>query len=124
MVYATYGNFGGAHVFRSIDNGETWQSLDGSGPTGLPDIPVHSIVVDPDDRQRLYLGTDLGVMVSIDGGQHVDDRRDRIWAGSDDVALADSHAGGTETVIRVYAWPRGVEGRAAVVGSYELTVAS
>ena len=68
-VYATYGNFGGAHVFRSIDNGETWQSLDGSGPQGLPDIPVHSIVVDPDDPQRLYLGTDLGVMVSIDGGR-------------------------------------------------------
>jgi hypothetical protein len=67
-VYATYGNFGGAHVFRSSDNGETWHSLDGSGPTGLPDIPVHSIVVDPDDQQRLYLGTDLGVMVSIDGG--------------------------------------------------------
>jgi len=67
-VYATYGNFGGAHVFRSTDNGQTWQSLDGSGPDGLPDIPVHSIVVDPDDRQRLYLGTDLGVMVSIDGG--------------------------------------------------------
>jgi hypothetical protein len=68
VLYATYGNFGGAHVFRSIDSGETWQSLDGSGPTGLPDIPVHSIVVDPDDAQRLYLGTDLGVMVSIDGG--------------------------------------------------------
>jgi photosystem II stability/assembly factor-like uncharacterized protein len=67
-VYATYGNFGGAHIFRSVDNGETWQSLDGSGPTGFPDIPVHSIVVDPDDPQRLYLGTDLGVMVSIDGG--------------------------------------------------------
>lgn len=69
VLYATYGNFGGAHVFRSIDNGATWRSLDGSGPTGLPDIPVHSIVVDPDDRQRLYLGTDLGVIVSIDGGQ-------------------------------------------------------
>ena len=68
VLYATYGNFGGAHVFRSIDGGVTWQSLDGSGATGLPDIPVHSIVVDPDDRQRLYLGTDLGVMVSIDGG--------------------------------------------------------
>ncbi len=24
---------------------------------------------DPDDSQRLYLGTDLGVMVSIDGGR-------------------------------------------------------
>jgi photosystem II stability/assembly factor-like uncharacterized protein len=67
-VYATYGNFGGAHVFRSLDNGATWHSLDGSGPDGLPDIPVHSIVVDPDDQQRLYLGSDLGVMVSIDGG--------------------------------------------------------
>lgn len=67
-VYATYGNFGGAHVYRSLDNGATWHSLDGSGATGLPDIPVHSIVVDPDDQHRLYLGTDLGVMVSIDGG--------------------------------------------------------
>lgn len=67
-VYATYGNFGGAHVFRSLDNGETWHSLDGSGPDGLPDIPVHSIVADPDNPHRLYIGTDLGVMVSIDGG--------------------------------------------------------
>jgi hypothetical protein len=69
VIYATYGNFGGAHVVRTIDGGVTWQSLDGSGATGLPDIPVHSIVVDPDDRQRLYLGTDLGVMVSTDGGR-------------------------------------------------------
>ncbi len=69
VLYATYGNFGGAHVVRTIDAGATWQSLDGTGATGLPDIPVHSIVVDPDDRQRLYLGTDLGVMVSIDGGR-------------------------------------------------------
>ena len=67
-VYATYGNFGGAHVFRSTDKGETWHSVDGSGPRGLPDIPVHSIVVDPDDPQRLYLGTDLGVLTTIDGG--------------------------------------------------------
>jgi hypothetical protein len=68
VLYATYGNFGGAHVFRSVDGGASWHSLDGSGPTGIPDIPVHSIVVDPDDQERLYLGTDLGVMVSLDGG--------------------------------------------------------
>jgi hypothetical protein len=29
---------------------------------------VHSIVVDPDDPRRLYLGTDIGVLVSIEGG--------------------------------------------------------
>jgi hypothetical protein len=69
VLYATYGNFGGAHVWRSTNGGAAWQSIDGSGTTGVPDIPVHSIVVDPDDSQRLYLGTDLGVMVSIDGGR-------------------------------------------------------
>ncbi len=69
VVYATYGNFGGAHVYRSFDGGLTWGSLTGEGDSALPDIPVHSIVVDPDDRARLYLGTDLGVFVSVDGGR-------------------------------------------------------
>jgi hypothetical protein len=69
VVYATYGNFGGAHVWRSSDGGASWQSIDGAGSTGVPDVPVHSIVVDPDDSLRLYLGTDLGVLTSIDGGR-------------------------------------------------------
>ena len=69
VVYATYGNFGGAHVYRSTDYGQTWQPLAGSGAGALPDIPVHSLVVDPDNSQRLYLGTDLGVMVSLDAGR-------------------------------------------------------
>jgi photosystem II stability/assembly factor-like uncharacterized protein len=69
VLFATYGNFGGAHVFRSADGGLTWRALDGDGDGRLPDIPVHSVVVDPDDSARLYLGTDLGVFVSIDGGQ-------------------------------------------------------
>ena len=68
-LYATFGNFGGAHVWRSINGGFSWQIIDGSGSSGIPDIPVHSIVVDPDDSTRLYLGTDLGVMVSIDAGR-------------------------------------------------------
>jgi photosystem II stability/assembly factor-like uncharacterized protein len=68
IVYATYGNFGGAHVYRTTDAGATWQVVDGAGDGELPDIPVHSIVIDPDDTLRLYLGTDLGVFVSLDGG--------------------------------------------------------
>jgi hypothetical protein len=42
--------------------------LDGSRPTGLGEITLHSIVVDPNDRHRLYLVTDLGVILSSDGG--------------------------------------------------------
>jgi photosystem II stability/assembly factor-like uncharacterized protein len=68
IVYATYGNFGGAHVYRSTNGGAAWSATDGAGARGLPDIPVHCLVVDPDNPSRLYLGTDLGVFVSLDAG--------------------------------------------------------
>lgn len=67
-VYATYAGFGGAHVWKSTDNGTTWNAIDGSGAGALPDIPVHAIVVDPTRVGRLFIGTDLGVLVSTDGG--------------------------------------------------------
>jgi hypothetical protein len=70
VVYATYAGFGGSHVWVSRDAGGTWSALSGEGDGALPDIPVHSIAVDPTRRERLYLGTDLGVFVSLDGGRH------------------------------------------------------
>ncbi len=68
IVYATYAGFGGDHVYKSANGGVDWVSLDGEGDTGLPDIPVHAIVIDPERTDRLYLATDLGVLVSDDGG--------------------------------------------------------
>ena len=72
VIYATYTTFnsapGDGHVYRSTDSGLTWTRLDGSGPAGLPDIPVETLLVDPDDSTHLYLGTDLGVFASLDGG--------------------------------------------------------
>jgi len=68
-VYATYAGFGGRHVWRSTDGGANWTAIDGEGAESIPDIPVHSIVVDPRDSRRLYLGSDLGVFASLDGGQ-------------------------------------------------------
>lgn len=70
IIYATYAGFGGRHVWRSADNGMTWSAIDGAGDAALPDIPVHSLALDPSRRDRLYLGTDLGVFVSVDGGGH------------------------------------------------------
>lgn len=65
-VYATYAGFGGEHLWRSGDAGATWQPFS----SDLPDLPVHSIAVDPTRPDRLYLGTDLGVFVSLDAGAH------------------------------------------------------
>ncbi|HSR67838.1 MAG TPA: sialidase family protein, partial [Acidobacteriota bacterium] len=68
-AYATYANFGGTHVWKSTDWGATWRPLDGQGAGALPDIPVHAILPDPQVPGRLFLGTDLGVFISEDGGQ-------------------------------------------------------
>jgi hypothetical protein len=72
IVYATYstfdtvGNIG--HVWRSTDAGLTWKRSDGAGKTAIPDIPVHILIIDPLDPSRLYIGTDLGVLMSLDEG--------------------------------------------------------
>lgn len=75
IAYATVSNFGGKHVYRSLNGGQSWSQIDGiSTPTGstpaalLPDIPVNCVVVDPTDPQRLYVGTDMGVFTSPDSG--------------------------------------------------------
>jgi Bacterial Ig domain len=82
-VWATISNFNGipnaqgtsaGHVFKSTDGGASWTLADGTQTPGnvnaIPDIPAHSVVVDPNDNQRIYVGTDLGVFVSLDGGQN------------------------------------------------------
>ncbi|MBI1765195.1 MAG: hypothetical protein HYR56_27600 [Acidobacteria bacterium] len=68
IAYATYATFGGTHVWRSTNGGQTWTGLDGTGTAAIPDIPVHCLVVDTSNSARLYVGTDLGVFVSNDGG--------------------------------------------------------
>ena len=71
-VYATVSTFNSSsatgHVFKSIDGGVTWTNIDGTAPASVPDVPVHTIVVDPNNPARLYVGTDIGVLVSLDGG--------------------------------------------------------
>src|SRR5215471_9742101 len=72
IAYAAYATFnqnpGVHHIYKSSDGGLTWVGIDGSGVTGLPDVPAHCVTVDPHNSSHLYVGTDLGVFVSIDGG--------------------------------------------------------
>jgi hypothetical protein len=80
-VWATISTFNGVpnangtsagHVFKSTDGGATWTLADGTqtanNPNAIPDIPAHSVAIDPTNSQRIYVGTDLGVFVSLDGG--------------------------------------------------------
>jgi hypothetical protein len=68
VTYATTSSFGVPHVWRRAGGGAPWARIDGTGANRLPDIPAHCVVVDPENTQRLYVGTDLGVFVTTDGG--------------------------------------------------------
>jgi photosystem II stability/assembly factor-like uncharacterized protein len=54
------------HVFKTTDFGRTWQSL------ATPDLRgyAHVIREDPVNPRLLFLGTELGLYVSADGGAH------------------------------------------------------
>jgi photosystem II stability/assembly factor-like uncharacterized protein len=54
-----------SYLFRSDDFGETWTSI----VANLPAESVNVIQEDPLESQVLYVGTDLGVYVSGDGGR-------------------------------------------------------
>jgi photosystem II stability/assembly factor-like uncharacterized protein len=52
------------YIWRSTDFGETWEDVSGNIPVG----PVNVIREDPTDPDILYVGTDVGVYVSLDRG--------------------------------------------------------
>ena len=56
------------YIWKSTDFGETWQSISGNIKLG----PVNVIVEDPFNRNILYVGTDVGVYVTKDGGKKWD----------------------------------------------------
>ncbi|MDM7913784.1 MAG: T9SS type A sorting domain-containing protein [Candidatus Eisenbacteria bacterium] len=63
-VFATYSGFANNNVYKSTDYGANWTSIGGS----LPALPCNAIEIDPDDPEILYVGTDLGVWRTEDGG--------------------------------------------------------
>ncbi len=55
------------YVYRTDDYGKTWTSIVGDLPE---DRVARTLREDPKNPNLLYLGTELGLFVSIDGGDH------------------------------------------------------
>nr|MCU0332410.1 T9SS type A sorting domain-containing protein [Ignavibacteriaceae bacterium] len=72
IVYVTFYGFGSGHIFKSTDSGDTWIDISDN----LPDIPSPAVIIDPNNTNHVYVGTDVGVFVSTTGGgnwQHFND---------------------------------------------------
>ena len=68
VAYATYSTFSGTSVYKSTNGGASWVGMPGTGANLLPRVPATAVVVDPSNGSRVYVGTDIGVYTSADGG--------------------------------------------------------
>jgi hypothetical protein len=95
------------HLFKSVNGGGTWTSIDGTSATsnGFPyGIAVHTIQNLPGDSNTLFAGTDFGVYESTNGGTSWV----RFGTGLPLVAARDLYIAPDKTYIRVATFGRGV----------------
>ena len=72
-AYALFSRRGRSKILRTTNMGRSWTDLsgfDGSGVSrnGFPDVAVHDLLVWPADENRIWVGTDIGLFESMDGG--------------------------------------------------------
>jgi len=67
-LWVTSRTVGGGRVFHSPDGGASWVDFS----AGLPELPMNTIEIHPDDENRIWVGADLGVYESRDGGANWD----------------------------------------------------
>lgn len=67
-VFVGLGGFSAGNLRKTTDGGTTFVDLSGSGAGRLPDAPVNGIAQHPTLLDHLYVGTDVGVFASRNGG--------------------------------------------------------
>ena len=101
-AYVTLEVFGVNNVWKTTNLNAvnpTWTAAVG----GLPQVPVSAFVIDPQDSNALYAGTDIGVYQSLDGGTS--------WlpfgTGLPRVAVFDAEISNVHRILRIATHGRG-----------------
>jgi photosystem II stability/assembly factor-like uncharacterized protein len=63
-VYVTFAGFDHGNVWRTQDGGANWRDLSGL----MPVAPMRTVAIHPRKSALVYLGTEVGVFASEDGG--------------------------------------------------------
>ena len=74
VVYALFSFAGSPKVIKSVDLGQNWEDIsgfDGTGSAserGFPDVAVNCLFVFPNNPDRIWVGSEIGIIESLDGG--------------------------------------------------------
>lgn len=65
--WITFSEIHGPTIFRSDDAGVSWIDCSAGLPAAARRLPMHSVVVDPGNYQRVWVAADVGVYQTLDG---------------------------------------------------------
>jgi len=68
VAYVALGGFATDNLYVTRDGGQNWTDLTGVGDSGLPDCPIRGIARHPANPNWLFVGTEVGIFASQDGG--------------------------------------------------------
>lgn len=99
-AFALFSLKGKPKVLKTEDLGQSWEDISGFGTNeissnGFPDVVVHSLLVMPHDPNIIWVGTDIGLIESIDNGisWHIADN------GLPSVSAYEMHVFGNQVVV-------------------------
>lgn len=72
-AYALFSFAEGPKVLRTTDLGQTWEDISGYGSNasssnGFPDVAVYCLYVRPDNTDIIWVGSEIGIIESLDNG--------------------------------------------------------
>ena len=67
-AYVCLGGFAADNLMKTVNGGANWTDATGAGATGLPNAPIRGIARHPRKPNWLYVGTEVGIFASEDGG--------------------------------------------------------
>ncbi|MGM0579139.1 MAG: T9SS type A sorting domain-containing protein [Bacteroidota bacterium] len=75
IAYALFSQPNAPKVLKTTDLGQSWEDISGfagnndGSDNGFPDVIAHSLLVMPFDTDIIWVGTEIGIFESLDGGQ-------------------------------------------------------
>lgn len=107
-AFALFSFAGKPKILRTKNLGQTWQDISGFGlgstsSTGFPNVAVYCLYVRPDNPEIIWVGTEIGIVESLDNGQTwslLDDFPNvAVWnmKGQDDQVVIATHGRGIWT---------------------------